>query len=222
MVFGTAELINYRDYRFIEKIFDAPYYDQFGCSEFDRTAWQCSEKLGYHMDVDSVITQFVDEEGIEVSLGECGEIVYTSLFNYSMPFIRYAIGDIGIPSDEICSCGINLPIMKVVDGRKDSFVVLPKGQKISPRNLTNTMSSFEYYSNIEQFRIVQESVNLIKIFIEKRKDAIPDDRFKNSLLGHFMREFNSLFKSVELEVIMQKIQPEKTGKRRAVISKVKY
>lgn len=75
IVFGTAELISDRACKYIEKIFDAPYYNQFGCSEFYRTAWQYSEKLGYHMDVDSVITQFVDEEGIEVSSEECGEII---------------------------------------------------------------------------------------------------------------------------------------------------
>jgi phenylacetate-CoA ligase len=62
MIFGSAEFIDTRSMRFIERSFNAPYYDQFGCSEVDRTAWQCPEKAGYHMDVDSVITEFLDSE----------------------------------------------------------------------------------------------------------------------------------------------------------------
>jgi phenylacetate-CoA ligase len=220
IIFGTAELINDKSSNFIEKIFDAPYYDQFGCSEFDRTAWECPEKVGYHMDVDSVITQFVDKEGKDVSSGEKGEIVYTSLFNYAMPFIRYAIGDLGVPSDETCSCGRSFPIMKIIEGRKDSFLVLPGRKKLSPRVLTNALSSFGYYSSINQFRVIQEKENLINILIEKQEDAIQDNFFKEALKTHFAREFKFLFKNIKFEIKMQKILPEKTGKRRTVISKL--
>ena len=38
IVFGTAELINNRSRQFIENVLNAPFYDQFGCSELDRTA----------------------------------------------------------------------------------------------------------------------------------------------------------------------------------------
>jgi len=121
IVFGTADLIDDRSRKFIEDVFDAPFYDQFGCSEVDRTAWQCPEKIGYHMDVDSVITQFVDDDGHEVSSGERGNIVYTSLFNYVTPFIRYSVGDLGVPFDDECPCGRNFPLMKNIYPKKSAF-----------------------------------------------------------------------------------------------------
>jgi long-subunit acyl-CoA synthetase (AMP-forming) len=110
--------------------------------------------------------------------------------------------------------------MKVVEGRKDSFLVLPGGKNLSPRVLTNALSSFGYYSSINQFRIVQEEENSINILIEKQRGAIQNTHFKKALKTHFTREFKSLFKDVKLEIKMQKIFPEKTGKRRAVISKL--
>ena len=60
-------------------------------------AWQCPECQEYHIDADALILQFLDKSGEEVSAGENGEIICTSLFNYAMPLIRYAIGDVGIP-----------------------------------------------------------------------------------------------------------------------------
>jgi len=136
IIFGTAELIDTTSISYIEQVFQANYYDQLGCAELDRTAWVCPEKAGYHMDVDSVITQIVDRDGTEVSAGERGEIVYTSLFNHAMPFIRYATGDVATPSDQSCPCGRVLPLMKMIEGRKDSFVFLPDSRVISPRAFT--------------------------------------------------------------------------------------
>ena len=67
------------------------------------------------MDVDSVITEFVDDDGEDVALGGKGEIIFTSLFNFAMPLIRYAVGDVGIPSDDERPCVRNLPLMEVIE-----------------------------------------------------------------------------------------------------------
>jgi phenylacetate-CoA ligase len=120
MIFGTAESIDTRSIKFIEQVFNAPYYDQFGCTELDRTAWMCPHKMGYHQDGDSVIIEFVDDGGKSVSSGERGEIVYTSLFNYAMPFLRYELGDLAVWSEKGgCQCGRGFPMIKMIEGRKD-------------------------------------------------------------------------------------------------------
>jgi len=222
IIFGTAELIDNVSRRFIEQMFNAPFYDQFGCSEVDRTAWQCPEKTGYHMDVDSVITQFVDDEGNDVSSGERGEIVYTSLFNYSMPLIRYAVGDIGGPSDEKCSCGRSFPLMEVVEGRKDSLLLLPDGQLLSPRTFTVALSMFELYNQIEQFLVVQEKVDLFKIYIKKKDIGVNEDVLGSGLLMHFRRMLNSKLNEVKFDVkFVEDLPVNKTGKHRAVVSELK-
>ena len=220
MLFGTADLIDVASRRFLEKVFDAPYYDQFGCSEVDRTAWQCPEKVGYHMDVDSVITQFVDEEGNEVSVGESGEIVYTSLFNYAMPFIRYAVGDVGVPSDEKCPCGRTFPLIKIVEGRKDSLLRLPDGRLLSPMTFRIAISKF--FEKIIQYRVVQKKLNLFQIYIKKKDHSVDEKVMETELLEHINKMLNVDPNEIAIEIkFVEDIPLKSTGKLMAVLSELK-
>jgi phenylacetate-CoA ligase len=222
LVFGSADLIDESSSKLIERVFNAPYYDQFGCAEVDRTAWQCPEKVGYHMDADSVITQFVDSEGNEVSPGETGEIVYTSLFNFAMPFIRYSIEDLGKPSSEVCPCGRTLPLMEVVVGRKDSLLILPNQRVISPRALTVAMSMFEYYENIDQFRVVQKKEDLFEVFIKMKNNTLTDKVVERKLSSHFCEMLGLSLQDVTFDVnFVESIPLSKSGRLMAVTSEVK-
>ena len=222
MVFGTADSIGLNARRYIEGVFQAPFYDQFGCAEVDRTAWQCPERIGYHMDVDSVITQFVDEDGKEVSSGERGEIVYTSLFNYAQPFIRYSVGDVGVPLDEECSCNRKLPLMKVVEGRRDSFLILPDGRLLSPMNFWAVMHYFEGADEIDRFQVVQKKTTLIRIYVKTKNSSTSGDQLRKKLVKHVRKCLDVKESStLDLEVIfVDDIRKDKTGKLRSVISEL--
>ena len=220
VMFGSAELIDSNSQKVIERAFNAPFLDQFGCAEIDRSAWQCPEKIGYHMDVDSVITQFVDDDGIEVGPEESGNIVYTSLFNYAMPLLRYSVGDVGKSSAETCPCGRTLPLMKVIEGRKDSVVVLPSNRVLSPRMFTLTMSQYPRYSDIEQFRVIQKKIDLLHLYIERKTASVEESIMERELREHF-RSFLSLSDEVLLEVIfVDRIPLGDTGKLQAVFSEI--
>lgn len=224
IVFGTAELIDSDSRSLIEKAFGAPYYDQFGCAELDRTAWQCPMKVGYHLDVDSAVTQFVDENGDDVSPGERGEIVYTSLFNYSMPIIRYAVGDVGVPSKEKCCCDRTLPMMEVVEGRKNSFLRLPDGRIMSPLAFAVAIIRFELRDQINQYRIIQKKPDLFKIYIEKR--AGTDGNLLKSRLQKHLADTLRQHAGTELSEecfdveFVDKISVDVTGKHKVVSSEI--
>jgi phenylacetate-CoA ligase len=219
IVFGTADLIDDASVKFMERVFGAPFYDQFGCAEIDRSAWQCPEKIGYHMDVDSVITQFVDDEGQEVSAGKRGEVVYTSLFSYAMPFIRYAVGDVGTPSDEECPCGITFPLMKVVEGRKDSLILLPDGRVLSPMAVRNAIS--EYFDLIVQYRVVQKKLDFLEIYVEKKDSSVDEKSLGSKLVEHINRTFDLEKCGVSVAVnFVEKVPLSKTGKLAAVVSEL--
>jgi len=218
IVFGTADLIDVASRRFMEEVFDAPYLDQFGCAEIDRSAWQCPERVGYHMDVDSVVMEFVDEDGEAVAAGERGEVVYTSLFNYAMPLIRYAIGDVGVPSDDECTCDRTLPLMEVVEGRKDSFLVLPGNRLVSPRVFTNAICGFS--ENIMRYRVVQKRVDWFEVFVQLDK-KVNESVFANELVGH-VRHTLGFGDDIEIDVkFVDELPLDKSGKLMAVVSEVK-
>ncbi|MEM2561747.1 MAG: hypothetical protein QXT06_05410, partial [Candidatus Bathyarchaeia archaeon] len=222
IIFSGAELLDDKSRLLIEKTFNAPVYDQYAIIELERVAWQCCEKKKYHIDADFIITQFIDKNCEEVSAGERGSIVCTSLFNYAMPLIRYAVGDIGVPSDEICSCGRSLPLMGVIEGRRDSLLSLPGGRLLSPRTMTITMNSFELSYFIDQFRIIQRKPSLIDIYVKLKEDKKVDNwGFKRKLLAHIERSLNLSASEEFFEIeFVENLPLDKSGKFSSVISEL--
>ena len=220
-ILSGAELLDDFSRHAIEEAFDAPVYDQYAIMEFDRIAWQCRAKSHYHMDEYALITQFVDQDGEEVSEGERGEIVCTSLFNFAMPFIRYWVGDVGIPSKDECPCGLGLPLMKVIEGRKDSLLTLPDGRLLSPRTFTVAMNMFKSIREIDQFRVIQRRVDHFTLQINKRNGDTDEAKMGNDLVGHFEKMLNVSKKEITFDVeFWDKIPVDKTGKLSAVVSEV--
>jgi len=221
VVFGNADLMDNISRKVLEDVFAAPYCDQFGCAEVDRTAWNCLEREKYHMDVDSVLFEFVDEDGEEVAVGESGQILYTSLFNFAMPFIRYSVGDLGKPSNEFCSCGVKLPLMEVIEGRKDSVIILPDGRFLSPRVFTVAMGMFKFYSFIEQFRIVQKKPEFFEIYLKMGASDVNFEVVKKELIDHFFKVLNLKEVDVSFDVrFVDDIPFSQSGKLMAVVSEV--
>jgi phenylacetate-CoA ligase len=226
IIFGSGELIDKPTVKIIEQTFNAPYFDQYGCTEIDRSAWQCITRQDYHLDCDSVITQFVDTDGHEVSSGEKGEIVYTSLFNYAYPLIRYNIEDVGIATDTDCSCGIPLPLMKVVEGRSNAFLVFPDNTIVSPMRFIETLGAFRLERAIDQYRVVQETSTHINVYIRKTRSEVDETKITQILKANIQRGFSNHTSSVnqmQLEVTFVEAMPRTTrGKLNVVTSQVNH
>ncbi len=213
VVFGTSELLGSETRKFINSVFDVEMIDHFGCVELNRTAWECSEHAGYHMDVDAVVMEFI-ENGETISSGERGEIVYTGLYNYAMPLIRYKIGDIGIPSDEICPCGRGLPLMKLIEGRSDSFMQVPSG-RVFPAMIWEPI--MRRILGVGQFRAIQEKQDLIRLLLVKSTEFSQNTI---SQIEHDIKEVMGHEICVEVEIV-DEIPRDKSGKVRCAVSNVK-
>jgi phenylacetate-CoA ligase len=221
VIIGGAELITDLSRRFIEETFGAPFYDQYGTIEV-RMSWQCPAKLGYHIDSEAVIVQFVDKNGEEVSNGEEGEVVCTSLYSYAMPFIRYAVGDICVPSNEICPCGRTLPLMKVVEGRKDSLLILPGGRLLSPRALTISFNTFRLIRNIEQFQVIQKRSDFFQILLKKKDVPVDEKSLQAELVAHLQEMLGMKRQRVTFDIeFVKDFDLDKSGKFKIVVSELK-
>jgi len=211
LIFPSAEMLTEQMRETIISAFDLNPLDQYGCVEVGRTAWECHEHTGYHMDIESVVMEFV-REGEQVSYGERGEIVYTCLYNYAMPMIRYRIGDVGVPSDESCPCGRGLPLMKRLEGRKDAYIKTPSGRIFSPIIWTVLLRPY----NLVQFKVIQEKVDKIRIKI------IPSKIFNQQTVESIKKDINNVLgEEVRLIVeIVKEIPRDSSGKIRSVISKI--
>jgi phenylacetate-CoA ligase len=217
-----AELIDNSSREFIEDVFAAPLYDQYASVEFERMAWQCPEKTEYHIDSDSLVMQFIDENGDEVEPGEEGEIVCTSLFNYAMPFIRYALDDVGIPSETAeCPCGRTFPLMKVMEGRKTSLLVFPSGRVLAPFAFMLAVWNFKYYGCIDLFRIIQKRKDLILFKLRLNESIVDESAIQKELQRHLKETLNIKEDETTFEVeFVDEMPPDKTGKFQIVDSEV--
>jgi phenylacetate-CoA ligase len=107
-----------------------------------------------------------------------------------MPLIRYGIGDVGASSEELCSCWRNLPLMKVVEGRKDSFLTLPGDRVVSPMVFNFAMSTFKHYSNIDQYYIRQRKIDFFDVKLKMVKGPFDEEEVSRDFKAHFQKFFD--------------------------------
>jgi phenylacetate-CoA ligase len=214
LLIGTGELIDYGTRRFIEEAFGLEMLDFYGCIEVERSAWECPERAGYHMDVDSVITEFVKGNEV-VSPGERGELTLTCLYNYAMPLIRYDIEDTGIPINEKCPCGRNLPLMRKIEGRSNDFVVLEDGRMISPLGLLTAIWKIPA-NRLSEYKVIQMRKNYFIIEIVSKEDQF--DKLASDI-RHNMKKIVGYNAHVEVRKV-EEIQKSPSGKTKSVVSYV--
>jgi phenylacetate-CoA ligase len=217
-----AELLDHPSREFVENVFGVPFYDQYACVEVERMAWQCRQKDDYHIDADSIVLQFLDKNGDEAAAGEEGEIICTSLFNYSMPIIRYALEDIGVPSEKAeCECGRSFPMMKVMEGRKTSLLVFPSGRVFAPFAFMLAVWTFKGYDSIDMFRIIQRRKDLIVFRLKIKDSAVDHGLTETELVTHVRNVLGITEDEIKFEVeFVEDIPLDKSGKFRIVISEL--
>ena len=215
LVFTCAELLDKASRDSISLISGRGVLDYYSCSEFNLLGWECRAHEGYHINVDSTVVEFV-RAGEAVSSGERGEIVCTNLSNWSMPLIRYKTGDVGIPSEEQCSCGITLPLMKLIEGRTGDFLTATDSRKISPIIFfPYPFAGKDSYDGILQFRVIQKERDEITIQLATKEHGPSNEQLEDA-----RKEIQRVF-GLDMKVnfeIMQKIKNDPSGKLRKIVS----
>jgi phenylacetate-CoA ligase len=161
-VICTAEKMYPHHRAALERAFACPVVDEYGSSENGVIAFQC--RLGrMHMMSDHLAIEFVDEAGRSVAPGERGRIVITDLSSYAMPLIRYDIGDVGTASNSECTCGVTLPLMEMVEGRKEDFIRTESGTLVHAAYLCYTLKD----DAVREFKMYQKSRESLIVQIVK-------------------------------------------------------
>jgi phenylacetate-CoA ligase len=212
LIVSHSELLTDSMREYISSIFSCPVYDEYSSFEAHLIASECSQG-GMHIHMDNNIVEII-KDGVPVGPGERGEIVITNLSNRVMPFIRYRTGDYGVMSDEPCPCGRNLPLLKMIEGRKDEFLVLPSGKRISPRVFDPL--DYIFHSFVNKFQIIQVKRDEIIIRVVKGR------AWKSDTASMIKWEAQRCLPE-EVVIIIEEVENiERTGrgKFRAVIRKV--
>ena len=201
----------------IEDVFQATVFNRYGSREVGDIACNCEKSTGLHLIPDIHYVEIVGDNGKEVKRGESGEIIVTLLTNYTMPLIRYKIGDRGILSDKDCKCGHGLPLLEKVVGRITGNFKNKLGDYISGGLF---FSLFYFIENIKQFQIIQEaidyiSINLVLIDKTKLKDMDKDFKEINQIIWKAMGNDTKIKYN-----IVNEIKPSPSGKYLYSFSKI--
>ena len=161
--------------------------------------------------------EILDEQGNEVKQGEAGEIIITLLTNYTMPLIRFKIGDRGVFSEEECICGRGFPLLKKIKGRIRSMFRNKQGKVIDGGFFIRLFFFRDY---IRQYQIIQESLECITINI-----VLKNNHQKKEALKDFIEINKAVNKVMESEMkikynFLEFIPPSPSGKYAYIMSKV--
>jgi phenylacetate-CoA ligase len=106
LVFTTSERLDEETRTALAAAFAAPIRDLYGATEAGCIGWRCPRCDAYHVNSDTVLVEVL-RKGAPSRPGDPGEVVVTNLFSRTMPFVRYALGDLavlGFPCPDAPGC----------------------------------------------------------------------------------------------------------------------
>ena len=203
-VFTDSERLTPAMRRSIETAFRRKVIDIYGTLETDNIAYECAHHSGYHMAIDSVIMEFLND-GHPVEPGESGEIVCTVLENFAMPFIRYRLNDFASYSAKSCPCGRSFPLLQRLEGRTHEYAVTINGERISSTSLLAELDGYAGY--IEAFQIVQEDFDRFHLFL------ITGNQYGPSVAEKIRTSVTNYFPEADVQILpVERLPREKSGK----------
>ena len=203
---------------YLESIFKCSVFNVYATREFGPVAFECIKKDGFHVNEDRLFLEVVDDKGVECGEGELGNILITSLYNKSMPFIRYNIGDLGmfLPAD--CSCGLQTKKI-IVSGRTCDFVYLPSGRKIPVSDFFKPLSIIGV---VKGFQLVQPTINelAIKLLISgNNKNNLETISLVKENVSRLLNVYSENNFTLRVESVSQ-IPLLPNGKRKLLVSNI--
>jgi phenylacetate-CoA ligase len=195
----------------IEERFKTKSYGYYAQAEEIISALEC-EQGKYHLTMVDGILEIV-KNNEKVSLGEKGFTIGTSLHNYAMPFIRYALNDFTGFIENQCECTKTSPLIYPIETKVRDFIVTVSGRLISPPLLAFPIREAQ---QVLESQYVQKALDTVIVrivkadsYTEKNESALL--RSLKQLLGEEM--------SIKIEYV-KKIYETNAYKKRFVINEM--
>ena len=208
-----GETLSQRKRTFLEKAYNCKVYNFFSLHECAAMISEC-EYGNLHLMEDFALHEIIDENGKDAAEREFGDLIGTSFYNYSMPLIRYKIGDLVKIDDslKVCNCKRNFRMVKEIVGKQCDFIRTSDG-----RFLGSVMShSIDNARGVVCSQIIQKSlekfdVNLVVDDFFNENSQIELEKGLRKRLGNQIR--------LEFHQVSQ-LEKRKSGKTPFIISRI--
>lgn len=164
MVVSSAETLNNEIRNKIESVFGTKLYDFYGSRETASLAGECKCGLKHIFEFNNYI-EILDENNQPSKEGAKGRIIVTSFHNFSMPFIRYEIGDMAMIGFGKCKCGNILPTLESICGRIEEQFIRKDGSIVIGYFFVHLMGVVLNKGFIKKFQVIQENYDKIRILV---------------------------------------------------------
>lgn len=141
LIITTGEMLFDHQRSQLETFFNAKVRSYYGSNEIGSIAFEC-EKGYLHINETHVHVETINDKG-EAVLEEEGKVVVTDLDNYTMPFIRYELGDRAILTAEPCACGRQTIRVKKLLGRNHEFLSGIEGRQVQATQLSGFLKDLK-------------------------------------------------------------------------------
>lgn len=181
IIVSAAEMLQKNMREKIENIFQTKVYDFYGSREISSIAGEC-EHGSMHLFSFWNMVEILKKNNKPAKEGQEGRVIVTNLFNYSMPLIRYELGDTAIVGKK-CKCGNILPTLKSITGRVIDHFLLRDGTVIPAEYFIHLIGVVYNKGTIKQFQIIQEDYNEIRILaaLSKSMSNSEQDNINNKI-----------------------------------------
>lgn len=189
----------------------------YAASESLCMAAQCERREDLHLFNDWHIFEAVDHDLRPVAAGTPGNLLLTTLYNYTQPLIRYQMNDEVIINEEYCSCGLPFPTIANLAGRQEEFLWFDTVE--GRRDFIHPIVLVEFFvPGLRKLQVIQINRNeiLLKVIIEGDQEAVLTairQRMHEILRG------KGLDKTVKLnlEIVQDIPNDARTGKFKLII-----
>jgi phenylacetate-CoA ligase len=197
----------------IEAMFGCKVFNKYGAREFSGIAYECLPQNGMHVLMESYIVEIL-RNGQPVLPGEVGEVFITDLNNYSMPMIRYRIGDLAelSPKPGKCLCGRSTTRISQIVGRTQALIEGGNGVLMPGTFFSHFFKEyFEYIFSYQIHQSIDRKITLRCIPTPKMNQEVSD-----GIIEKLTRYLGDESQITYVEV--DEIPLGRTGKRQSVVS----
>ncbi|MCJ7768197.1 hypothetical protein MUP79_07380 [Candidatus Bathyarchaeota archaeon] len=197
----------------IESVFKCKTFDRYGSREVGDISCECDRHEGHHIAMFNMHVEILDKNMMPCKEGEAGEVYITLLTNYTMPLLRYRIGDIAAYTAHRCSCRRGIPLIKSIVGRTNCILRTKK----TVLDSTALTTSFYFLDSIVKYQLIQKKLDQISI-----KVVVSDlELWKKdkAMLDHKLRKILGEDVKYKYEVV-DDISPSPSGKYQYIMSEL--
>jgi phenylacetate-CoA ligase len=206
----------------IQRVFHAPIFDRYGCREVGDVACEDRSHSGLAVCGTTHYVEIVRPDGSPCDPGETGELLITLLVNYSMPIVRYRIGDLAAwaPAPNGHHAKHPWPVLQHIAGRT-SDVVVRRGGVVSPTLFAHNVGVVLNDGWVHKYQVVQETLDEFRILIVPGDGDLRPSTHEAQLerVLNRLRDGLGCDSRVRIELVPA-IEPSPSGKHRWLLSKV--